>query len=771
MLFPTPSGPKQFKVDVIDFELPLLIGLDAMRKLQITIDPTSMTARLPDCYIPLVCIGNHIGLDWTPPHEVAEFYTKAELRNLHKNLMHPSALKLHALLRKAQYEELPPETRNILEEISHECESCQRHTKGPVYFRIRDVDNVIFNQELYLDLFWIEKKPVLHIIDRGTRFSAAAFLPAQDAVTVWNTFVRCWVMLYIGWPDSMLTDQGSVFISRAFHSCCNTSGITLRHVGTEAHNSMNVGEKLHGPIRETFLKLKETHPELDDDTRLAHCIYAANAHSGPDGLCPLALVFGVQPKLPGETRYESHTDRIRASLRAREEYARLLAKRRIRTGIKAKPPEIQDIAAGQHVYVHRERDGWSGPHVCMGADGKRAIVDLGEATGPRSFNISRLKLAHMTPALPPDAPLHSLQAAVYVTEVIGNNDPRAAAFGPAIQKEMMNLIDRGTFRIAIQPDEINGRTSNILPSRFVLAIKRRDNGEEIFKARLVIGGHRDREKQSRVHTANTMRSTSLRMIMAIAAIFGFRLASVDVAQAYLLAAQPLLRDIYVKLPPGTIELNESELVQLLKPLYGLSESGDYWASTLSNVLLSKVNLTQAQSDMTIFFRKLANRLVLVHGSHVDDIIHAAPPEELDDTLQELREHFEMKEPEYDQFPFAGTDVDGTEFSLCQSGYIARLKHVPIPCPWDTYQSRRASVAYVKSTRPDIAADVSIHSAVTRQIYTDSDAEKLNLLITRLHDTKEVTLHYPKLEWNSFTCSSTLTVPLPAVESNPKSATQ
>jgi hypothetical protein len=118
VLFPTPAGTILFPVDVIEFELPLLFGLDAMRKLHITIDPTSMKARLTDCHVPLFNIGNHIGLAWSPPKVVFEVYTKAELRNIHKKLVHPSALKLHTLLRKAQYVELHPEKLNIFKEIS-----------------------------------------------------------------------------------------------------------------------------------------------------------------------------------------------------------------------------------------------------------------------------------------------------------------------------------------------------------------------------------------------------------------------------------------------------------------------------------------------------------------------------------------------------------------------------------------------------------------------------------------------------------------------------
>jgi hypothetical protein len=51
---------------------------------------------------------------------------------------------------------------------------------------------------------------------------------------------------------------------------------------------------------------------------------------------------------------------------------------------------------------------------------------------------------------------------------------------------MNGLVDRGTFQLSLRSEA--GPNASVLPSRFVLSIKRADDGEEIYKARLVVGG-------------------------------------------------------------------------------------------------------------------------------------------------------------------------------------------------------------------------------------------------------------------------------------------
>jgi hypothetical protein len=56
-----------------------------------------------------------------------------------------------------------------------------------------------------------------------------------------------------------------------------------------------------------------------------------------------------------------------------------------------------------------------------------------------------------------------------------------------IQKKINVIISRITFKIVMLPDPA---TKNVVPSRFLLAIKHEDV-REVYKARLCLGGHRD----------------------------------------------------------------------------------------------------------------------------------------------------------------------------------------------------------------------------------------------------------------------------------------
>ena len=168
--------------------------------------------------------------------------------------MHPSVQNLYNLLRRARAEDLPPGTRRILENISEDCQECHQNAPRPLSFKIRDANNLQFNHELLLDIMYLhegapKQHPVLQIVDARTRFSAAAFLLALHPGTVWNTFVKAWSSLYVGFPDSMLTDQGPVFVSAEWNDACRTSATTLRHTGTQSHNSLGAGEKYHDTLR------------------------------------------------------------------------------------------------------------------------------------------------------------------------------------------------------------------------------------------------------------------------------------------------------------------------------------------------------------------------------------------------------------------------------------------------------------------------------------------------------------------------------------------
>ena len=124
---------------------------------------------------------------------------------------------------------------------------------------------------------------------------------------------------------------------------------------------------------------------------------------------------------------------------------------------------------------------------------------------------------------------------------------------------------------------------NIIKGRFILAINDEGTNRELWKARFIGQGHQDQFKNELVHNIHVVRHQTTKLLIGLAAVFGFRIFSTHVTQAYLQSAESLRRDIFID-PPKEFELCSDELIKLLNPLYGLYESGDYWGRTYRSPL-------------------------------------------------------------------------------------------------------------------------------------------------------------------------------------------
>ena len=183
---PTPNtGFLEIQADVVSADVPLLIGIDTLDKFKLVADNVRniLECRTQQWSLPITRLHGHMYITWDP---CTVLFTRNELKRIHKHMWHPSASKLYNILKRTHPKDTTCDTLKILEEISAACSTCTTLSRNPHRFRVTlPKDRCIFNHELAIDLVWLKKKPVLHVVDTHTNFSAAIFLPSKSTKDIW----------------------------------------------------------------------------------------------------------------------------------------------------------------------------------------------------------------------------------------------------------------------------------------------------------------------------------------------------------------------------------------------------------------------------------------------------------------------------------------------------------------------------------------------------------------------------------------------------------
>ena len=164
--------------------------------------------------------------------------------------------------------------------------------------------------------------------------------------------------------------------------------------------------------------------------------------------------------------------------------------------------------------------------------------------------------------------------------------PHASYWREAIALELAGLIALRTWvpvKISSLPPG-----ANIMGCHFIFTVKRLADGSiEKFKARLVADGNTQKYGIDFDRIFSTVvKSSTLRLLLILAAAHGYDLHQVDIRQAYVQAE--INTDLYMRTPPGVPEFdsNGDRLVcKLKRSLYGLKQAGREWAALFASFLL------------------------------------------------------------------------------------------------------------------------------------------------------------------------------------------
>ena len=284
-------------------------------------------------------------------------------------------------------------------------------------------------------------------------------------------------------------------------------GIKVKIVPVEAHNSVGIVERYHGPVRRAYLVISTEIQGISKDITLQIAFKAVNNTTGPDGLVPTLLVYGALPRMVEyDAPSPSVAQRSAALKKAMSEIQKLRAKRLVTEALSARngpsTTDIHDLALNSDILVWREGNtgqpgSWEGPYKLVAVNDENCVLEL--PRGNTTFRSTSVKPFYMPDAEPFDTEHHEPERDAETDDTIvvdtsrptdapkrGRGRPRKAPdvsiflqdtvflqdelqYEQSRQTEITGLLQKGVFEIT--PRRRIPAGTRIFNSRFVDEVK------------------------------------------------------------------------------------------------------------------------------------------------------------------------------------------------------------------------------------------------------------------------------------------------------------
>jgi len=180
-------------------------------------------------------------------------------------------------------------------------------------------------------------------------------------------------------------------------------------------------------------------------------------------------------------------------------------------------------------------------------------------------------------------------------------------------------------------------------TKWVYKVKRKPNGTiDRYKARLVAKGYAQKKGIDYEETfAPTSRMTTIRVVVAMAAHYGWFVHQLDIKTAFLNG--DLQEEVYVIQPLGFVLTGQEHMVcKLRKALYGLKQAPRAWYAKIDAFLTSQ-GFTNSPTESTLYIKSDGGD-ILVIILYVDDmLLTGTDADQISAFKSELRSTFEMSD--------------------------------------------------------------------------------------------------------------------------------
>ena len=403
--FPCSLGGKNIRLraEVIDAELPLLLGNNSLEKAEAVLYIGQKKAEIFGEVLDMnrTDSGHYsLSINTQSEREVFEHtdimclvteseeeLTDQELKKIHHTLGHNSAEKLTKLIFNAKRTKDKVATENRLREIKENCQGCSRNPNRKPKPKVACPRATKFNEIVTLDLKDFkdpdnnQNRYILYIIDMFTRLTVGVFIPDKHPETIANRILKHWVGAGFCLMQFLHSDLGGEFVNKVMTDVADYLNVRLTTTAASSPNMNGCNERNHATVDRIMSKMMDQDPDMSANMALCWALNAKNSLENYMGFSPFQLVFGESPKLPsvftaGPPELEevvmskSVAEHINALHAAREAFIKCEADRVLKQALKSRIyTQSGNISAGEWIYFKNKRK-WEGPVKVTTKDGK-----------------------------------------------------------------------------------------------------------------------------------------------------------------------------------------------------------------------------------------------------------------------------------------------------------------------------------------------------------------------------------------------------------------
>ncbi|KAL0313167.1 UNVERIFIED_CONTAM: Retrovirus-related Pol polyprotein from transposon TNT 1-94 [Sesamum radiatum] len=326
-----------------------------------------------------------------------------------------------------------------------------------------------------------------------------------------------------------------------------------------------------------------------------------------------------------------------------------------------------DTGATRHICSDKEMFSTytpiNGRKLFMGNSATSNIVGLGKVVLKMTSGkeLTLIDVLHV-----PDIRKNLVSGSLTINEALSS--PEAPFWKEAINSEIESIMQNHTWELMDLPPG-----STPLGCKWILKRKYKADGSiDKYKARLVAKGFKQKEGLDFFDTYSPVtRITSIRVLIAIAALYDLEIHQMDVKTAFLNGE--LDEEIYMEQPEGfVVPGQEKKVCRLVKSLYGLKQAPKQWHEKFDRTMLSngfKIN----ECDKCVYVKSSHNSFIIV-CLYVDDmLIMGSNRDVILTTKRMLTKHFDMKDMGLADV-ILGIKISKTSdgLALSQSHYIENI---------------------------------------------------------------------------------------------------